>query len=169
MAGQSDGWITTARVLRRTGFGVTGTQVDAVAAQNWSKYVDDALGADPEADPGARATPMPSLAAPRGPGKGASPPARKEFNRQLSGQMAELSQWWLRRMVAVQQPVHEKLTLLWHNHFATSAQKVRFASYMAAQNQKLRSLSLGDFHTLAYAMLTDAAMMHWLDAQTNTA
>jgi uncharacterized protein (DUF1800 family) len=112
---------------------------------------------------------MPSLAAPRGPGKGASPPARKEFNRQLSGQMAELSQWWLRRMVAVQQPVHEKLTLLWHNHFATSAQKVRFASYMAAQNQKLRSLSLGDFHTLAYAMLTDAAMMHWLDAQTNTA
>jgi uncharacterized protein (DUF1800 family) len=169
MAGQSDGWITTARVLRRTGFGVTGTQVDAVAAQNWSKYVDDALGADPEADPGARATPMPSLAAPRGPGKGASPAARKEFNRQLSGQMAELSQWWLRRMVAVQQPVHEKLTLLWHNHFATSAQKVRFASYMAAQNQKLRSLSLGDFHTLAYAMLTDAAMMHWLDAQTNTA
>jgi uncharacterized protein (DUF1800 family) len=169
MAGQSDGWITTARVLRRTGFGVTGTQVDAVAAQNWSKYVDDALGADPEADPGARATPMPSLAAPRGPGKGASPAARKEFNRQLSGQMAELSQWWLRRMVAVQQPVHEKLTLLWHNHFATSAQKVRFASYMAAQNQKLRSLSLGDFHSLAYAMLTDAAMMHWLDAQTNTA
>jgi uncharacterized protein (DUF1800 family) len=169
MAGQSDGWITTARVLRRTGFGVTGTQVDAVAAQNWSKYLDDALGADPEADPGARVTPMPSLAAPRGPGKGASPAARKEFNRQLSGQMAELSQWWLRRMVAVQQPVHEKLTLLWHNHFATSAQKVRFASYMAAQNQKLRSLSLGDFHTLAYAMLTDAAMMHWLDAQTNTA
>jgi uncharacterized protein (DUF1800 family) len=95
--------------------------------------------------------------------------ARKEFNRQLSGQMAELSQWWLRRMVAAQQPNHEKLTLLWHNHFATSAQKVRFAAYMAAQNQKLRSLSLGDFRTLAYAMLTDAAMLRWLDAQTNTA
>jgi uncharacterized protein (DUF1800 family) len=83
--------------------------------------------------------------------------------------MAELSQWWLRRMVAAQQPIHEKLTLLWHNHFATSAQKVRFAAYMAAQNQKLRSLSLGDFRTLAYAMLTDAAMLRWLDAQTNTA
>ena len=72
MAGQSDGWITTARVLRRTGFGVTGAQVDAVAAQNWPKYVDAALGADPEADPGVRATPMPTLPAPRGPGKGAS-------------------------------------------------------------------------------------------------
>jgi uncharacterized protein (DUF1800 family) len=72
-------------------------------------------------------------------------------------------------MAAVQQPIHEKLTLMWHNHFATSAQKVRIAGYMAAQNQKLRSLSLGDFRALAYAMLTDAAMLRWLDGQTNTA
>jgi uncharacterized protein (DUF1800 family) len=54
-----------------------------------------------------------------------------------------------RRVAAVEQPVHEKLTLLWHNHFATSARKVRVAAYMAAQNQKLRTLKLGDFHTLA--------------------
>ena len=169
MAGQSDGWITTARVLRRTGFGTTGAQVDAVAGQNWSKYVGAALAADPDADPGAVATPMPTPPALRGPGKGASVADRKEFNQQRSGQMTELSDWWVRRMVAVRQPIHEKLTLLWHNHFATSAQKVRSASDMAAQNRKLRSLSLGDFRTLAYAMLTDAAMMHWLDAQTSTA
>jgi uncharacterized protein (DUF1800 family) len=169
MAGQSDGWITTARVLRRTGFGTTGAQVDAVAGQNWSNYVDAALAADPAADPGAVATPMPTPPALRGPGKGASVADRKEFNQQLAGQMTELSDWWVRRMVAVRQPIHEKLTLLWHNHFATSAQKVRSASDMAAQNRKLRSLSLGDFRTLAYSMLTDAAMMHWLDAQTSTA
>lgn len=83
--------------------------------------------------------------------------------------MSQLSGWWLRRMVAVGQPIHEKLTLLWHNHFATSAQKVRIAAYMAAQNQKLRTLKLGDFRMLAYAMLTDAAMLRWLDGQTNTA
>ena len=169
MAGQSDGWITTARVLRRAGFGVTGSQVDAVAGQNWSKYVDAALGADPDADPGAVATPMPTPPALRRPGKGASVADRKDFNQQVNGQLTELSDWWVRRMVAVRQPIHEKLTLLWHNHFATSAQKVRSASDMAAQNRKLRSLSLGDFRTLAYAMLTDAAMMHWLDAQTSTA
>ncbi len=169
MAGQSDGWITTARVLRRTGFGTTGAQVDAVAAKDWSSYVDAALGADPEADPGALATPMPNLPTLRGPGKGAAVTDRKEFGRKLSEQMAELSQWWLRRMIAVQQPMHEKLTLLWHNHFATSAQKVRVAAHMAAQNQKLRSMSLGDFRTLSYAMLTDAAMLRWLDGQSNTA
>jgi uncharacterized protein (DUF1800 family) len=168
MAGQSDGWITIARVLRRAGFGVTGPQVDAVAAKNWSKYIEAALGADPEADPGARATPMPALPTLRSPGKTASVAERKDFSRQRSDQMTELSQWWLRRMVAVQQPIHEKLTLLWHNHFATSAEKVLFASYMAAQNQKLRRLSLGDFRTFAYAMLTDAALMEYLDAHTST-
>jgi uncharacterized protein (DUF1800 family) len=169
MAGQSDGWSTTARLLRRTGFGVTGTQVDAVAKQNWSDYVDAALRADPEKDPGAAATPMPAAPILRRPGKAGSMADRKEFNQQVTGQLNDLSNWWLRRMVAVHQPIHEKLTLLWHNHFATSAQKVRSAADMAAQNHKLRTQSLGDFRTLAYSMLTDAAMIHWLDAQTSTA
>ena len=169
MPGQSDRWITTARVLRRAGFGVTGAQVDAVAAQDWSVYLTAALSADPDADPGAVATPMPDLPPPHPPVKHASTTDRKQYNRRLSEQMTQLSSWWLRRMVAVEQPVHEKLTLLWHNHFATSAQKVRVAAYMAAQNQKLRTLDLGDFRTLAYAMLTDAAMLRWLDGQSNTA
>ncbi|MGB6206306.1 DUF1800 domain-containing protein [Mycobacterium sp.] len=169
MAGQSDRWITTARVLRRSGFGATGAQVDAVASQDWASYVDAALSADPNADPGAVATPMPTLPTLRRPGKGAAVADRKEFNRRLAEQMTELSQWWLRRMIAVQQPIHEKLTLLWHNHFATSAQKVRVAAHMSAQNQKLRNLALGDFRSLAYAMLTDAAMLRWLDGQSNTA
>jgi uncharacterized protein (DUF1800 family) len=169
MPGQSSQWVTTARVLRRAGFGVTGPEVDATASPDWPGYIDAMLGANPDADPGAIATPIPTLEPPRAPGKGATLAARKEFGRQLSEQEGILSGWWLQRMVSVQQPVHEKLTLLWHNHFATSAQKVRVAAYMAAQNQKLRTLSLGDFRTLAYAMLTDAAMLRWLDGQSNTA
>jgi uncharacterized protein (DUF1800 family) len=170
MPTQSARWIATARGLRRAGFGVTGREVDAVPAQDWPTYVDAAIGSDANADPGARATPMPTLAEPgRAPGKGATKEARQQYNQQLTEQMSELSRWWLRRMAAVEQPVHEKLTLLWHNHFATSAQKVRIAAYMGAQNQTLRELKLGDFRTLAYAMLTDAAMLRWLDGQSNTA
>jgi uncharacterized protein (DUF1800 family) len=169
MPGQSAQWVATARVLRRAGFAVTGPEVDAVVTRDWPAYVDAMLGANPDADPGAVATPMPSLDPPRAPGKGATPAARKQFGHQLAEQAGILSGWWVRRMVAVQQPVHEKLTLLWHNHFATSTQKVRVAAYMAAQNQKLRTLSLGDFRNLAYSMLADAAMLRWLDGQTNTA
>jgi uncharacterized protein (DUF1800 family) len=156
-------------VLRRAGFGVTGPEVDAALGRDWPSYVDAMLGADPDADPGAKATPMPSFATPRAPGKGATPAARKEYNQGLSEQQRVLSDWWLQRMAVVQNPIHEKLTLLWHNHFATSAQKVRAAARMAAQNQKLRTGSLGDFGALAYTMLTDAAMLRWLDGQSNTA
>ncbi len=169
MAGESTQWVRTARMLRRAGFGVTGPEVDAALTRDWPAYVDAMLGANPDADPGAVATPMPAFASPRAPGRGATQAARKEFGRLLADQQGVLSGWWLRRMVAVGQPVHEKLTLLWHNHFATSAQKVRAASHMAAQNQKLRTGSLGDFRGLAYSMLTDAAMLRWLDGQANTA
>ncbi len=72
-------------------------------------------------------------------------------------------------MVAAKNPTREKLTFLWHNHFATSMKKVGFARSMANQNQKLRQLCLGDFSELAYAMLTDAAMVKWLDGQQNKA
>ncbi len=159
----------TARVLRRSGFGAIGPEVDAVVSQNWPTYLDTVLAADPDADRGALATPMPSLPTPQPPGRGATTAARAQYRRQLSEQNDELTRWWLRRMIAAEQPLHEKLTLLWHSHFATSAQKVRIAAYMAAQNQKLRTLKLGDFRTLAYAMLTDAAMLRWLDGQLNTA
>jgi uncharacterized protein (DUF1800 family) len=167
---QSPQWIAAARVLRRAGFGATGPQVDALCGTDVAGYLATALASDPDTDPKALATPMPDLPEPGPrPGKSAGAAVRKQYNQQLADQMTELSTWWLRRMTSVADPIHEKLTLLWHNHFATSAQKVRAAAWMATQNQKLRTLKLGDFGTLAYAMLTDAAMLRWLDGQSNTA
>lgn len=166
MPTQSAEWMATARLLRRTGFGTTGRAVDAAVGQ--PDYLSAALNSDPEADPGAKATPLPEFPVPAALGKNATVAARKAYNGGLRDQMHTLSEWWLQRMVSVQQPVHEKLTLLWHNHFATSANKVRAAGLMAAQNQKLRAGALGDFRSLAYSMLTDPAMLRWLDGQQNT-
>ena len=55
------------------------------------------------------------------------------------------------------------------NHFATSAAKVRDAGWLVAQNERLRQMALGEFRPLALAMLTDAAMLRWLDGEKNTA
>ncbi|OOK68815.1 hypothetical protein BZL30_7242 [Mycobacterium kansasii] len=126
-------------------------------------------GRRPRRGPGRARNPDAGTAHAAAPAKKATPAMREEFKRELAEQQAVLTGWWLRRMVAVRQPLREKLTLLWHNHFATSARKVRVPAYLAAQNQKLRTLALGDFRTLAYAMLTDAAMLRWLDGQSNTA
>jgi uncharacterized protein (DUF1800 family) len=156
-------------MLRRAGFGATGPQIDAVENQDWSAYLDHALGLDPDADPGAVATPRPTPVTPPLPVDRPGEKGFTEFTHQLFDQMTELTSWWVRRMAAVDEPIHEKLTLLWHNHFATSAQKVPAAEWMGMQNQKLRTLKLGDFRTLAYAMLTDAAMLFWLDGVRNSA
>jgi uncharacterized protein (DUF1800 family) len=166
---ESEQWISTARLLRRTGFGATGPQIDAVVKKDWSAYLDAGLNSDPEADPGAKATPPPKLDIPPSWRPGDSEKALADFNLKHYHQMNVVRGWWLRRMAAVEQPIHEKLTLLWHNHFATSQLKVLMAHWMLAQNEKLRELKLGDFRTLAYTMLTDAAMLRWLDGNLNTA
>ncbi|MFI5783570.1 DUF1800 family protein [Nocardia sp. NPDC051570] len=167
MGTQSLQWMGTARVLRRIGFGATGAEIDAVSDP--IAYLRTALATDPEADPGARATPLPSFSLPTPPGKGATADVRHRYQAELTAQLDALTAWWLRRMAAVRVPVREKLTLVWHNHFATSATKVRNAAEMAAQNTTLRGLGTGDFGTLASAMLTDPAMLRWLDGIANTA
>jgi uncharacterized protein (DUF1800 family) len=167
---QTPTWIATARLLRRTGFGTTGPKVDAVVKQNPSIYLDQVLSLNPDADPGALATPMPNYPElPKYPSPNAKKAEFETYNKTVDHQMLELTEWWLQRMSAVREPIHEKLTLLWHNHFATSAKKVRYATYMAAQNQKLRRMNLGQFRPLAYAMLTDSAMLSWLDGKDNVA
>ena len=83
MTTQSAHWIAAARGLRRAGFGASGPQIDAVAAGDWSAYLDAVLGADPDADPGAQATPMPAFDTPgarrarrrRGPPASSTPPS----------------------------------------------------------------------------------------------
>jgi uncharacterized protein (DUF1800 family) len=169
VSGQSPRWRATARLLRRTGFGATGPQIDAVANQDWSVYLDAVLTLGADRDPGALATPRPTPVTPATPGSGIRAADLEAITLELARQMHDLTGWWVRRMAAVEEPIHEKLTLLWHNHFATSAQKVPVAEWMGMQNQKLRTLKLGDFRTLAVSMLTDAAMLYWLDGASNSA
>jgi uncharacterized protein (DUF1800 family) len=63
--------------------------------------------------------------------------------------------WWLDRMVRTRRPLVEKMTLFWHDHFATTDQIVPL---MLAQNQMMRRLCLGSFRTLLGSVTTDPAM-----------
>lgn len=78
-----------------------------------------------------------------------------------------LKAWWLLRMLTTPCPLREKLTLMWHNHFATSNSKVQNLAAMKRQNEKLYSLGLGDFRDLLKAMAQDPAILVWLDAPSN--
>ncbi|MGB8382949.1 MAG: DUF1800 domain-containing protein, partial [Dermatophilaceae bacterium] len=99
--------------------------------------------------------------------KGATQAQRQARNQQQRAQTEAVLGWWVRRMVAAKNPLVEKLTFGWHQHFATSAARVRDAGAMLTQNERLRALGRGRFPDLAVAMLTDPAMLVWLDGVKN--
>jgi len=95
-------------------------------------------------------------------------------------------QRWLFRMVHTDRPLQEKMTLFWHDYFATGYTKI--AGAVKAQNatrlmaakpsedpaqqqgqiELFRSRALGSFRDLLLAAAKDPAMLIWLDGDTNT-
>jgi uncharacterized protein (DUF1800 family) len=85
-----------------------------------------------------------------------------------SAELEKLQGWWLYRMLYTPHPLRERVTLLWHNHFATSAAKVTQLPLMLRQNQLLREHALGSFRPLLLQISRDPAMLIWLDSNSNT-
>ena len=78
-----------------------------------------------------------------------------------------LATWWGDRMLATRRPLEEKLTLFWHGHFATGNGKVRDTRMMFRQNEMLRDNAAGNFRDLLVGILTDPAMLVYLDNAEN--
>lgn len=76
--------------------------------------------------------------------------------------------WWLDRMVRTDQPLVERMTLIWHDWFATSKNKVSSGPLMLAQNEMLRGHALGNFRELLHDVTVDPAMLVFLDGIANT-
>ncbi|MEW6127632.1 MAG: DUF1800 domain-containing protein [Acidobacteriota bacterium] len=89
-----------------------------------------------------------------------NPDIFERFNR------GELQRWWMTRMVYSKRPFEEKMTLFWHNHFATAANKVD-DRFMFVQNLKLRAQALDRFDNLLLTVSQDPAMLIWLDGIVN--
>ena len=84
-----------------------------------------------------------------------------------AGDAHRLQAWWLYRMLFTPDPLTERLTLMWHNHFATSQLKVDDVAAMQRQNETFRRHARGPFGDLLRAMLRDPALLVWLDAPSN--
>ncbi|WP_165226825.1 DUF1800 domain-containing protein [Aquisphaera insulae] len=78
-----------------------------------------------------------------------------------------LQAWWIYRCLFTPDPLGERLTLMGHDHFATSQLKVEDVAAMKAQNETLRRLARGPFADLVRAMAKDPALLVWLDAPSN--
>jgi uncharacterized protein (DUF1800 family) len=80
----------------------------------------------------------------------------------------DVQAWWLLRLIYTARPLEEKMVFFWHDHFATSVQKVE-PEYMKLQNDLFRSpaFNLGVFEDILVSISKDPAMLDWLDNRLN--
>jgi uncharacterized protein (DUF1800 family) len=75
--------------------------------------------------------------------------------------------WWLDRMVRSNRPLIERMTLVWHDWFATSNDGVGSQRLMLGQNSLFRRNALGSFEDLLLGVTKDPAMLLWLNGVQN--
>jgi hypothetical protein len=90
-----------------------------------------------------------------------------DFNNNPVDPAIPVRAWWLYTILEAGHPLREKLTLFWHNHFATSYSKVGSIRLMFDQNRTLRRHALGRFRPFLLEISRDPAMLIWLDSNQN--
>ncbi|WP_234698814.1 DUF1800 domain-containing protein [Poriferisphaera corsica] len=92
---------------------------------------------------------------------------RQQRQRTDREDFKELQEWWLERIQQTTRPLEERLTLLWHSHFASKQQNVRDAYLMYQQNHLLRENASASFDLLASEIIHDPAMIKFLNNNQN--
>ena len=75
--------------------------------------------------------------------------------------------WWLDRMIRSDQPLVERLALVFHDWFATSEGGGPSAQQMIDQSNVFRNYCFGSFLDLFKAVTVDPAMLQWLNGAEN--
>jgi len=163
-------------LLRRAGFGARPDELAMYGAMSTTQAVNALVGYDAIPDAVDGLIGKPGYIGMTISGGAFSPQSNINHARQR----------WLFRMVHSDRPLQEKMTLFWHNHFATGYTKIagalgatEAARYMAAkasedpaqvrgQIEMLRDNALGKFKDILLAIAKDTAMLVWLDGRTNT-
>src|SRR5438270_9987635 len=140
-----------AHVHRRAGFGASWTELQRDLAVGPAASIERLLRPEPESKQFQIVT-----------------DALKRATGATSGTFARgdprtAQAWWLYRMVYGNDPLGERLTLFWHNHFATGLHGVYDLGLMLDQNELFRKHARGKFGDLLRGVESDRATLVWLD------
>ncbi|MEM8782543.1 MAG: DUF1800 domain-containing protein [Planctomycetota bacterium] len=91
---------------------------------------------------------------------------RQQQRRNDRRMFRDLQHWWVERLLDPPASLHERLVLLWHNHFATGHRTVRDAYLMWRQHAMFREQAF-DFAALAQGIVRDPAMLKYLNNDRN--
>ncbi|MEM1184100.1 MAG: DUF1800 domain-containing protein [Planctomycetota bacterium] len=167
-------------LLLRAGFGGTPAQIQGLASMGARGAVDYLLNVDdvPFRDVNAADFDKDIMRPPTEEEQAAYRQARRtrdenalaafrERRQQAQGrdrrQVRQMQRWWIERMIETPRPLEEKMTLFWHDHFATSYRTIENSYHMFQQNQLFRAHGLGNFGYLLHQIIKDPAMIAYLD------
>lgn len=139
---------SAAHLLRRAGFSPRESELREALRDGLSATVDRLLRDETESE---RFSELDALGEPLA--------VRDEIGR--------LRGWWLLRCVHTTHALRARMALLWHNHFATSNEKVRSPALMLRQLRTIERHALGTLRELLRAIARDPAMIVWLDGNEN--
>ncbi|MEE2913000.1 MAG: DUF1800 domain-containing protein, partial [Planctomycetota bacterium] len=173
-------------LLNRAGFGGNIKQIEAIAKMGLEKAVDFIVDYDNIQDPmpihedafdkdimrPATKDERASLSKIRASGDEAALEVlrkeRQKRQRQDRKQVAEMEEWWLKRIIETPRPLEEKLALFWHGHFATGYRTIENSYHMFQQNNLFRTHALGNFkEDLVRGVIHDPAMIRYLNNNQN--
>ncbi len=143
--------IEAGHVIRRIGFGPSKKELKVYKKKGFSAYIDEQLNPNSIDDSKADYK-MPSV------------PADIDDIYDY-----DLIRRWYIRMEWTRRVLQEKMTWIWHEHFATSMEEVDEAALMLDYEELLRKHSLGNFRDFLIEMTKDQAMLLWLDNHRNNA
>ena len=152
-------------LLGRTGFAVSNADIQVFSALTRSDAADRLIKSATATTVAITPPPAWVTEPPMAPAKlrALSLEKRQVEQRRNVEHASQLREWWFREMLSTPSPLKEKMTLFWHNHFATSQQKVRFTPLLYRQNLLLRRNALGNFGSLLREIARDPAMLIYLD------
>lgn len=140
----------TAHMLRRFGLGASEAELDYYGSGTYEQAVDKFIKVSLEEPP--------QLLDPQ------------DFaNSQGVVNIRVMQGLWYARLCMSNQPLREKLTIFWHDHFAVGGNKVTSAFAMNQYVDVMRRLALGSFKELLTEVSRSPAMIYWLDGQDNVA
>jgi hypothetical protein len=147
-----------AHLLRRSGFGGSPQDIADATAAGMEATVDRLIhfGADQ----------LPQ--SPAGDISYDFTPSGDKLQRRNAIILTEL--WWLDCCLRTQNPLRERMTYFWSNHFTSGiGQKGITPQMMVDQYALFRRFALGNYAQLTHAVTTDPAMLHYLDGIANRA
>jgi uncharacterized protein (DUF1800 family) len=143
-----------------------GEPVDAIAPPEWSQP-EKALEMFREYRESLREATEKAKSMPTFEGSQVRRAVQKKYQRLRNDLGREAEAWWMGKILATKAPLREKMTLFWHDHFATSFQKVKQPPMLVRQNELFRTHAFGDFRALTQSVAKDPAMMSYLDSQNS--